>query len=80
MQEKVLYGVAGNFYQAYRTVRKGGHLKFDGSVYQHDILKHYVGYRVCVVFIGKSAFASGPICIKESDGYRNICEIDKPLY
>jgi hypothetical protein len=69
--ERQVYGAGGNLYQAWRTVKKGGVIEFDGSRFQSEELLPFVGCRVWVQFDGDGAFANGPIKV-----YRDCPRID----
>ena len=73
-----IYSVVGNMCWGERKVKKGGMIKFDGSIYQHEDLKNCTGEKVSVQFVGSNCWATGPIIITDNSG-KHICTINKPI-
>jgi hypothetical protein len=67
----------GNRAYGWRTIKKGGIIKWDGRTFQDDRIINLVGDRVEVFFEGKNTFADGPIKIVIS--YGGSLTIEKSL-
>ncbi len=72
---------AGNRYTGWRTVKKGGILKFDDMTLQSCDLRPYEGDRVEIEFDGACSFSNGPFIIRDERGNKittiKECEQEK---
>lgn len=59
---------AGNRTSGWRTIKKGGVIKWDGRTFKDDRIIQLVGERVEVQFDGLNTWADGPIKIFPSYG------------
>lgn len=58
----------GNRALGWRTIKKGGIIKWDGRTFQDDRLVNLAGEKLEIQFVGENVFADGPIKIFPSYG------------